>query len=96
MIPMINGFNHFPSRKGMISGMIVGGFGLGSFIFSFIVFGLVNPDNIHPISDVLSSEYGFFPEAVTTLWPGTLRTIAVIYFCFFMTGTTLMLEPTEE
>lgn len=64
MIPMVNGFNHFPSKKGMISGIIVGGFGLGSFIFSFVAFALVNPSNIPTISNPLSPDRGFFPDEV--------------------------------
>lgn len=34
--PLICAWEYFPNRKGIISGIIVGGFGLGSFIFSLV------------------------------------------------------------
>ena len=38
----------FPNRKGMISGLIIGAFGLGAFIFGFITTAITNPDNVKP------------------------------------------------
>ena len=38
----------FPERKGMISGLTIGSFGMGAFIFNFITTAIVNPDNLKP------------------------------------------------
>ena len=38
----------FPERKGLISGLIVGAYGLGAFIFSFVSTAVVNPNNQSP------------------------------------------------
>ena len=45
-IPLICAWEWFPDRKGMISGMIIGGAGFGPFIFSFVSTAIVNPDNV--------------------------------------------------
>ena len=49
MIPYYIAYSHFPENKGFASGVISAGFGLSTFIFSWIVFLLVNPHNILPI-----------------------------------------------
>ena len=41
--PIMCGWEWFPERKGLISGLIVAGFGFGAFIFGFISTGIVNP-----------------------------------------------------
>lgn len=45
-IPLKLCWDLYPERKGMVSGVIICGFGVGSFIFSFISTMLVNPLNI--------------------------------------------------
>ena len=45
MTPIKNCWQYFPDKKGMVSGIIVCGFGLSSFIFSFIAKAIVNPTN---------------------------------------------------
>lgn len=44
-IPMICGWEFFPTRRGMVSGVTLGGFGFGSFVFGFIAMALANPHN---------------------------------------------------
>jgi len=43
--PVVVGWEYFPNNKGAVSGVIMCGFGLASFIFSFIVQAIVNPEN---------------------------------------------------
>mmetsp|Transcript_4692 Transcript_4692/g.7994 ORF Transcript_4692/g.7994 Transcript_4692/m.7994 type:complete len:113 (+) Transcript_4692:147-485(+) len=45
MIPMVVGWEHYPDRKGMVTGIIVGSFGFGSFIYVNIATKLMNPNN---------------------------------------------------
>jgi len=47
-IPVVLGWEWFPKRKGLISGLIIGAYGFGAFIFSFVTTALVNPDNLSP------------------------------------------------
>ena len=52
LIPLVWWWEHFPKRKGLMSGIIIGGFGFGSFFFGFISFAIANPNNSHPELDV--------------------------------------------
>lgn len=44
-VPLKVCWDHFPDRKGTVSGVVIGGFGLGSLIFGFISTLLINADN---------------------------------------------------
>lgn len=35
-VPIHVGWRHFPNRKGIVSGVVIGSFGFGSFMFSLI------------------------------------------------------------
>ena len=48
MIPYNTAYKYFPGNKGIASGCISAGLGLGSFIFSWIAFAIVNPNNVDP------------------------------------------------
>lgn len=37
-----------PKRKGIVSGVIAGGFGFGSSAFIWLIYGIVNPNNEKP------------------------------------------------
>lgn len=45
MIPLACGWEYFPDRKGLITGIVVGSYGMGSFIFSQISTHIINPHN---------------------------------------------------
>ena len=48
MAPIIAAWLHFPDRRGLVSGIIIAGFGLGVFIYNFVSNQLANPDNLSP------------------------------------------------
>ncbi len=54
LVPIACGWSYYPNRKGLVSGIVISGFGLSSFIFSFVVKALFNPDN----RDVTDDQYG--------------------------------------
>jgi MFS transporter, OFA family, oxalate/formate antiporter len=43
--PIICAWEWFPERKGLISGLVIGAFGFGAFIFGFITTAIANPWN---------------------------------------------------
>ena len=47
-IPLKVCWDHFPNNKGLVSGLIIGGFGLGSFLFGLLSTLLINPKNAKP------------------------------------------------
>ena len=40
------GYLYFPNNKGLVSGIITGGFALCSFVFGLIFFAIVNPNGL--------------------------------------------------
>ena len=51
-------WKYLPDKKGLIVGLIVGGFGLSASILTFIIKAMVNPDNIQ------TDKTGFYPDEV--------------------------------
>ena len=49
--PMAVAMRWFPRKKGLVNGIIVGGFGLGAFIFNFVQTTYLNPHNKSPGED---------------------------------------------
>ena len=42
------GWEWMSERKGLATGIIMGAFGFGAFIFSFLALAVINPDNSKP------------------------------------------------
>ena len=77
MIGVHHGWLWFPNRPGLISGLILGGFGLGSLIFSPIATYLVNPDGIQAVD-------GRFPNQVSQRVPNMFLILNICFsvMCF--------------
>ena len=63
MVPVHHGWLWFPGRPGLVSGLIIAGFGFGSLIFNNVARDIVNPDNES------SDENGKFSDAVNDRVP---------------------------
>lgn len=48
--PLVAGMRWSPARKGLINGIVTAGFGLGAFVFDFVITAFVNPDDLEPCS----------------------------------------------
>jgi MFS family permease len=46
--PIAVSWKHFPSKRGVIAGTILCGYGMAAFIFDLIATAIVNPNNIQP------------------------------------------------
>ena len=46
MVPVRLGWKVYPEHSGLVSGIIIGGFSLGSLIFTYAATLIVNPDNL--------------------------------------------------
>jgi len=63
----------------MVSGIIIGGFGFGAFIFGFISFAIVNPENAEPLLQVSGGKI-FDPDTPQAhRMPKMLRINAIIW-----------------
>ena len=56
MIPIVAGWEYFPNRKGMVSGVIISGFSCAGLIFNQISTALANPTNASPTDDYYGKE----------------------------------------
>ena len=59
MVPIHHGWLWFPNNPGLVSGIILGGFGVGSLIFDNVLTHLVNPNN-----EPVDVDTGFYPSDV--------------------------------
>lgn len=48
-IPIYMGYLYFPKKKGIVSGIVLCGYGLASLVFGLTFFALVNPENLNPV-----------------------------------------------
>ena len=79
----------------MVTGLIFGAFGFGSFIFSFIATGIINPDNVLPLTPSSGSNDEFFPKDVADRFPRTLR-ICLIFWTILSIIAILTIKRNPE
>jgi OFA family oxalate/formate antiporter-like MFS transporter len=91
MAPLICGWEWFPNRKGMVTGITLGGYGFGSFIFSLVSTHLVNPDGVDPsIKDPNQSDITFYDTDVTSRVPYMIQTLVYIWAGLAFIGVLLI------
>jgi len=83
MLAVRNAWQFFPSKKGMISGIIMSCYSIGAIFWIFISKAIANPDNIKPtdvyvVGDKTEYFYSADSEVVKNV-PIMLRTLAIIY-----------------
>ena len=92
MVAVSCGWQYFPARKGTVSGIIISGFGLSAFFFSFAVPSLFNPNNY----DISDPRYGdgtyYFREISDRAMPG-LRWLLLMQLISFTIGILLVRKP---
>ena len=84
--PMMAGWSWLPNSKGLISGAILTGFGIGGFFFNILSTSMINPKGVDPI-------HGVFPDEIKNQFPVMLRRLALIYTCISAFGALLITEP---
>ena len=83
--PIVAGWRHLPEKKGLVSGCVLGGFGLGGFVFNMVGSALSNPKQLS-----LDPETKLFPEEVYANFSPMLRKLSLIYAAMQLTGAALM------
>ena len=84
-----------PLRKGLVTGIIVAGFGAGSFIFGLISTRLVNPYQIN-IASTGSSDGYFSPDSdVVNRVPLMFAILSILYFLLVTFGVSLISDPAD-
>lgn len=97
MVPLVCGWEYFPLHKGLVTGLIIGGYGFGSFVFSFVSTALVNPNNLSPTVEDPENSTTYFAPEVADRTPYMLRVLAIIWACLAAIGVLLITrKPREE
>ena len=92
--PLYNSFQYFPEKKALISGIIMGGYGLGSTFSTLLVMKIINPHNIPPSVIVDGKKY--FDHSISENVPSALRYLALFFLCMCSIGGLLIIPKKEE
>ncbi|XP_046546801.1 uncharacterized protein LOC124256876 [Haliotis rubra] len=85
----------FPNRKGLICGILEGGYGGSGFILNQIITGFINPENLSPDQEVGDNEY-FTQATLLDMVPYTYLLLGGMYTVVFAIGILLMKEPPDD
>jgi len=88
--PLVTLMGWLPNNKGLASGIVVGGFGMGSFVFSFVQKAWVNASGLAPDLKVKGLMY-YSPDApVLENVPSLFLCLALCYFTMQVIGVALL------
>ena len=88
LVPIKWGWQYFPNYKPIVNGVVIGAFGLGSFIFNIVSTALINPDNI-------KHKNGYFPKEVYTRVPNSIRVWVAWWTVLSLIGVLLISKPKQ-
>lgn len=94
-VPLVASWEYFPHRKGLITGVILASYGIGSLIFSLVSTRLVNPEGLLPT--IIDGDTAFFDSRVADRVPYMLRTLTFIWIVPISIAILLIKrKPVEE
>jgi len=87
--PMTIAMSWFPEKKALVTGIVVGGFGGGSFIWNQVQTAIINPDNVAVVDYGDGEDKYFEDEELLNRVPKVMLILAGIYFsiqvlCMFL------------
>jgi len=85
---LISGWQWIPDRKGLVSGVIVGGFGFGAFVFNLICTAVVNPGNVRPYK--LDNGSIMYDEQIAERVPLMFRVVAIVWSLLVIVALTMV------
>ncbi|GAB6028337.1 hypothetical protein CHUAL_002510 [Chamberlinius hualienensis] len=85
------GMKWFPEQRGLVSGIIVAGFGLGALIFNPIQTEFLNPENVLP-----NKQGYFYEESLLVRVPNIFLLLGGIYGAMQIVGCILASSPPVE
>ena len=90
LVPLNTGFK-YPVKKGYVTGVIIAGYGFGSFIFNLIANNYVNPANMKPSLEIDGKLY--FDKEIADNVPSLFRILLACYSVLLAIGIILVKEP---
>ncbi|XP_070558335.1 apicoplast pyruvate carrier 1-like isoform X2 [Ptychodera flava] len=88
------GLRWFPKHKGVITGLIVAGYGGGAFIFNQVQTAYINPENLSP-TERLSGKY-FDQKEILDRTPTCFLLLGGCYIVLQLIGTLFVVDPPEN
>ena len=79
LVPLVCVWEWYPEKKGLMTGIILGGYGFSSFIFAFVSTKLVNPNDLKPEIYDAKNKVTYFGDEVADRVPFMIRTLATIW-----------------
>jgi len=97
LVPLVCAYEYFPDRKGLVTGVVIGSYGLGSSIFNILATKIVNPNNegtkiISPHDPNLS----FFGPDVANRVPLMFRTLCCMWLVLVLISAALISRPPKS
>lgn len=95
MSPLMCGWEHYPDRKGLVSGVIISAFGFTSFFFDILSTLIVNPDDVKPTIEVVTGETTqyFYGSEVADRSPLMLRILVGCWLILSILALFLVRQP---
>ena len=90
MIPLNNIYAYFPKKKGLCSGFILSGIGVGTATGNIIAQHLINPDNIRPIR--INENESYFGREVSENFPPGMRVLGLYFVLLTCVGSCLTFD----
>ena len=84
-VPIVTCWEWFPERKGLITGLIVGGFGFGAFIFGFLTTAIANPKD-----EKADNKKKLFSKEVADRAPSMLRICVICWAVLSIIAVSLI------
>jgi len=88
MVPLVCGWEYFPEKKGMVTGVVIGAYGFGSFFFSLLSTHLVNPEGESPT--IARGKDVFYEPSIANNVPYMIRTLVYIWIGLVFIATCLI------
>lgn len=74
----------------MVSGIIIGAFGFGAFLFGFLTSEIVNPDNMKKTEVEEDGQFQFYDIDISGHVPKMFNTCIIIWAVLLVTGSLLV------
>lgn len=96
LIPLYNGYKYYPEKRGLISGLILGSYGLGGTILTLFLTEILNPENESPVEDPNDGGNLYFKLDICLNLDFSLRMLGILMAGLFALGLFLMKEYSDD
>ena len=94
IIPLVCAWEYFPHRKGLCTGILVGAYGLGSFIYTRVSTRIMNP-NDEKATIPITTDLSFFTSDVADNVPKMLRILVAVWLVQITLGVIFISRPMD-